>query len=94
MLHGTDNIQETKDYLAALGLLEHYVPKRFNDVASALRSLDAVPGLRYVVLERARGGEYVGSFTTTPPSIDVKLLVSDYFKAKTALDGSSAGEPG
>jgi hypothetical protein len=93
LIHGTGNIQETKDNLSALGLLEHYVPKQFGTVLSALRALDAVPGFRYVMLRHAEERFDVGSFTTNP-GIAVNLLVNDYFKAKTALDGSSAGEPG
>jgi hypothetical protein len=89
-LHATDNIQETKDNLETLGLSELYYPKkRFDRVAAALRALDAVPGLRYVVLRHA---ETV--LESTCGNSDVDLLVSDYFKAKTALDGTSTDPPG
>ena len=81
MLHSTESIQETKDSLAALGLLEQYAEKRFDDMTAALRALDTVPGFRYVLLRHSE-------------NVDVDLLVSDYFKAKTALDGSSADKPG
>ena len=81
MLHSTDSIQETKDNLAALGLLEQYAEKRFDDMTAALRALDTVPGFRYVLLRHSE-------------NVDADLLVSDYFKAKTALDGSSADKPG
>ena len=93
IIHGTGNIQEIKGNLPALGLLEHYAPKQFGTVLSALRALGAVPGFRYVMLRHAEERFDVGSFTTNP-GIAVNLLVNDYFKAKTALGGSSAGEPG
>ena len=97
-LHATDNIQETKDNLETLGLSELYYPKkRFDRVAAALRALDAVPGLRYVVLRHADTvleSSCIFLSNSSCGNSDVDLLVSDYFKAKTALDGTSTDPPG
>ena len=90
LIHATDNIQETKDNLAALGIA--YQPtRRFETVLDAFRALDAAPGLRYVVLRHGETAlDAVRNVAAGISGFGIDLLVSDYFKAKTALDGESA----
>jgi hypothetical protein len=48
-VHSTDNIQETKDNLKALGLDDLYTARTFADLRQVFGALNAVDELQYVV---------------------------------------------
>ena len=89
----TDNIQETKDNLRALGIYEDfYRERRFGSLREAFEHLNrAVPRFEYVVLrnfeplEAHVAGARADAFVDE--HLDVDLLCTDYYVAKRLLDG-------
>ena len=87
-VHATDNIQETKDNLAALGLLEsHYRCRTFDSLAHVFHTLNAVPKLQWLVLRNFEG---MPAHALQDDHQDIDLLVSDFYAAKAALDADAA----
>ena len=92
-VHATDNIQETKDNLRALGIYEDfYRERRFGSLREAFEHLNrAVPRFEYVVLrnfeplEAHVAGARADAFVDE--HLDVDLLCTDYYVAKRLLDG-------
>jgi len=83
-IHGTDNIQETRDNMKALGMPHEYHQRQF-DTLSRIFDVLNFSGLEYVVL---RNFEKMPDEVKVDPShLDVDLLVSDYYEAKRLLDG-------
>ena len=94
VIHATDNIQETKDNLRALGLYEQYYRRRefqsLSDVFDLLNRAgqpQRVAPFSYVVLRNFHG--YPDKITVDE-HLDVDLLCSDYFTAKRLLDSDRA----
>ena len=86
--HATDNIQETKDNLRALGRFDTlYVPRRFRSVADVFRTLNRVPSLQWLVM---RNFEALPAFANYDGHMDVDLLVNDFYATKAALDADAA----
>lgn len=87
-IHATDNIQETKDNLAALGLVEtHYRRRTFDSLADVFHTLNAVHGLQWLVL---RNFEDMPDHALRDDHQDIDLLVSDFYATKAALDADAA----
>ena len=87
-VHATDNIQETKDNLAALGLREsHYQRRTFDSLVHVFHTLNAVPGLQWLVL---RNFEEMPTYALQDDHQDIDLLVSDFYATKAALDADAA----
>ncbi len=78
-IHTTDNIQETRDNLRALGLYKHYNRKEFENLDEVFDCLNNE--IEYVVLRNFENYPDMGE--------DVDLLCRDYFGAKRILDGDS-----
>ena len=86
-IHVTDNIQETKDNLTALGLYEkHYNRREFKDISEVFDVLNTLEDFKYVVM---RSFEGISDAITIDEHFCVDLLVTDYYLAKCALDASS-----
>ena len=102
-IHATDNIQETKDNLAALGLQNEYQQRTFDSIRDVIDALNIVvtastcwhPLVSVSHLPVAlkyvvlRNFEGIPDHVTLDGHLDVDLLVSDYFLAKAVLDGTS-----
>jgi hypothetical protein len=87
-IHGTDNIQETKDNLKVLGLFnENYIEKKFNTLKDVFDELNRYPELKWIVMRNFEG---MPDNITIDEHLDIDLLVSDYYLVKTILDGISA----
>ena len=80
-IHCTDNIQETKDNLRALGLDRFYEHRAFPNLSMALQALNQATqhGFYYVVM---RNFESYPDKVTIDEHLDVDILCSDYFAAK------------
>jgi hypothetical protein len=91
VFHGTDNIQETKDNLRALGLFKQHYPQRsFRSLAKAFEHLNSDPSFQWLALR---------NFKQMPTACveehtDVDILVSDYFAAKALLDAEGYSSSG
>lgn len=86
-IHGTDNIQETKDNLRALGLyLSCYKEKSFSDIRAVFDALNADKALKYVVMRNFEG---LPDHITLDNHLDVDILCNDYYRAKRILDGDN-----
>ena len=87
-IHATDNIQETKDNLKDLGLYnKFYKEKKFDKLQDVFEELNKYPNLKWVVMRNFEG---MPDNITIDEHLDIDLLVSDYYLAKTILDGTSA----
>lgn len=87
-IHATDNIQETKDNLRALGLYDaHYAARRFASLAHVFHTLKQTTTLQWLVL---RNFEQMPHNITLDEHNDVDLLVNDYYTVKAVLDADSA----
>jgi len=86
-IHATDNIQETKDNLKVLGLYEkHYIRREFKDISEVFDVLNKLEDFKYVIMRNFEG---IPDDITIDEHLDVDLMVSDYYKAKCALDATS-----
>jgi hypothetical protein len=86
-IHATDNIQETKDNLKVLGLYEkHYIRREFKDISEVFDVLNKLKDFKYVIMRNFEG---IPDDITIDEHLDVDLMVSDYYKAKCALDATS-----
>ena len=86
-IHGTDNIQETKDNLRTLGLFDQlYERKSFENIESVFNSLNQIKKFKWLILR---------NFDKFPHNIylkdheDIDLLVDDFFTAKAILDSEA-----
>ena len=87
-IHGTDNIQETKDNLRVLNLFEkYYKQKRFDSLSDVFDVLNNNSELKWVVM---RNFEDMPNNIHIDEHLDVDLLVNDYYLIKRLLDASSA----
>ena len=87
-IHATDNIQETKDNLKALGIFdEYYNERKFGSLQDVFDELNQHQNLKWVVM---RNFEEMPHNITIDEHLDVDLLVNDYYLVKSILDGSSA----
>ena len=88
LIHGTDNIQETKDNLKALGLYKtFYKHKEFSSLEEVFHELNKHPKLKWVVM---RNFENMPHNILIDEHLDVDILVNDYFLVKAILDATSA----
>ena len=86
-VHATDNIQETKDNMKALGQLDsEYTIRKFDTLRQLFDVLN-FSGLEYVVLRNYE--KMPDEVNIDPNHLDVDILVSDYYDAKRILDGDS-----
>lgn len=85
-VHATDNIQEAKDNLKALGLDNEYQHRQFDTIRRVFDALN-VAGCKYVVLRNFE--KMPDEVIVDPFHLDVELLVSDYYEVKRILDGST-----
>lgn len=83
-IHATDNIQETKENMKALGMPEEYDQRQFDTLGQIFDVLN-FSGLEYVVLRNFE--KMPDEIKVDPSHLDVDLLVSDYYHAKRLLDG-------
>jgi hypothetical protein len=87
-IHGTDNIQETKNNLRCLGLFQQYYnQKNFNDINHVFDTLNSCPKLEWMVM---RNYEQMPNNLLIDEHLDIDLLVNDYFLVKNILDADSA----
>ena len=87
-IHGTDNIQETKDNLVALNLFDkYYQQKRFDSLSHVFDILNSNSKLKWIVM---RNFEDMPNKIIIDEHLDVDLLVNDYYLVKRLLDASSA----
>jgi hypothetical protein len=87
-IHGTDNIQETKDNLKALDIFDkYYEQKRFSSLGEVFHELNKEPKLKWLVM---RNFEKMPDKITIDGHLDVDLLVNDYYIVKSVLDATSA----
>ena len=87
-IHGTDNIQETKDNLVALNLFDtYYEQKRFDSLSHVFDILNSNSKLKWIVM---RNFEDMPNKILIDEHLDVDLLVNDYYLVKRLLDASSA----
>ncbi len=86
LIHTSINIDETRNNLKHLQLLEHYPSKIFESVNHAFETLNRTEGLEYVVLRNFEG---LPDSVTIGGHEDVDILVNDYFLAKSALDSQN-----
>ena len=87
-IHGTDNIQETKDNLVDLNLFDkYYEQKRFDSLSHVFEVLNNNSELKWVVM---RNFEDMPNNIHIDEHLDVDLLVNDYYLVKRLLDASSA----
>ena len=86
-VHATDNIQETKYNMKALGQLDsEYTIRKFDTLRQLFDVLN-FSGLEYVVLRNYE--KMPDEVNVDPNHRDVDILVSDYYDAKRILDGDS-----
>lgn len=86
-IHGTDNIQETKDNLKALSLFDkYYKQKNFNSLSEVFDELNKYPQLKWMVMRNFEG---MPNKITINGHLDVDLLVNDYYLVKRILDGTA-----
>lgn len=85
-IHATDNIQETKDNMVALGLQKEYQHRHFDTLRRVFDILN-FSGASYVVLRNFEN--MPDEVEVDPNHLDVDLLVSDYYAVKRILDGDS-----
>ena len=83
-VHATDNIQETKYNMKALG--SRYTIRKFDTLRQLFDVLN-FSGLEYVVLRNYE--KMPDEVNIDPNHLDVDILVSDYYDAKRILDGDS-----
>jgi len=83
-IHATDNIQETKENMEALGMPEEYNLRQFDTLGRVFDVLN-FSGIEYVVLRNFE--KMPDEIKVDPNHLDVDLLVSDYYEAKRLLDG-------
>ena len=77
-IHGTDNIQETKDNLKVLGLYEKfYNNKTFNTLKDVFHELNKHPKLKWVITH---------NFDDFVDGDDIDFLTDDYFYFMRVLD--------
>ncbi len=89
-IHGTDNIQETKDNLRVLGLFnKYYKRKKFNTINEVFRALNKTERLKWLVL---RNFDKMPNQIQIDEHLDIDLLVNDYYLVKTVLDSESLKE--
>lgn len=86
-IHTTDNIQETKDNLRALGLFQHYDRREFRSLKNVFDALNK-GGINYVVL---RNYEKFPALIEEHPDVD--LLTDDYYAVKRIIDGDNPFKP-
>lgn len=87
-IHGTDNIQETKENLKVLNLFnKYYIQKSFTNLQHVIKELNKYPELEWVVM---RNFEKMPNNLTIDEHLDIDLLVNDYYLVKRILDGFSA----
>jgi hypothetical protein len=87
-IHGTDNIQETKNNLRCLGLFQqYYKQKNFNDINHVFDTLNSCPKLEWMVM---RNYEQMPNNLLIDEHLDIDMLVNDYFLVKNILDADSA----
>ena len=86
-IHGTDNIQETKDNLRTLSLFEElYVRKSFDNIETVFNTLNQFTNFKWLILR---------NFEKLPHNIylknhgDIDLLVDDFFMVKSILDSEA-----
>ncbi|MBJ62012.1 MAG: hypothetical protein CMB57_02040 [Euryarchaeota archaeon] len=88
-IHATDNIQETKENMAVLGLsYSSFYTKSFASLSSVFDTLNHASDFKYVVLrnfENLTANDAVEIDEHT----DLDLCVSDYYMAKRLLDAES-----
>jgi len=85
-IHATDNIQETKDNMVALGLPEEYQHRHFDTLKRVFDTLN-MSGAKYVVLRNFE--KMPDEVKVDPNHLNVDLLVSDYYAVKGVIDGDS-----
>mmetsp|Transcript_25741 Transcript_25741/g.28832 ORF Transcript_25741/g.28832 Transcript_25741/m.28832 type:complete len:634 (-) Transcript_25741:373-2274(-) len=86
LIHATDNIQETKENMVALGIPQEYQHRQFDTLRRVFDVLNFF-GMGYVVL---RNFERMPDDVRVDPShLNVDLLVSNYYEAKRLLDSIS-----
>lgn len=91
-IHATDNVQETRDNLRALGLYEsNYSRKSFKNISEVFDELNKLNHFKYVVM---RNFEDMPNNIKIDEHLDVDLLVSDYYTAKAILDADSVLKAG
>lgn len=83
-IHATDNIQETKENMKALGMPDEYDQRQFDTLGQIFDVLN-FSGLEYVVLRNFE--KMPDEIKVDASHLDVDLLVSDYYEAKRLLDG-------
>jgi len=89
-IHGTDNIQETKENLKTLKIFkEYYKEKNFNSLLDVFNELNKYPQLNWMVMRNFEG---MPNNITIDGHLDVDLLVNDYYLVKRILDGTSVIE--
>ena len=83
-IHATDNIQETRENMEALGMPHEYHQRQFDTLRRIFDVLN-FSGLEYVVLRNFE--KMPDEVKVDPNHLDVDLLVSNYYEAKRLLDG-------
>ena len=87
-IHGTDNIQETKENLKVLDLFDkYYKQKKFDTLDDVFKELNKCKDLKWIVM---RNFEKMPNEINIDSHLDVDLLVNDYFLIKRILDGFNA----
>eukprot|EP00602_Paraphysomonas_sp_CaronLab_P004466 CAMPEP_0185033940 /NCGR_PEP_ID=MMETSP1103-20130426/23372_1 /TAXON_ID=36769 /ORGANISM="Paraphysomonas bandaiensis, Strain Caron Lab Isolate" /LENGTH=321 /DNA_ID=CAMNT_0027570391 /DNA_START=351 /DNA_END=1316 /DNA_ORIENTATION=+ len=87
-IHCTDNIEETKQNMKVLGVLDHFYRQRqFESLTHVFDTLNSVSSFSYLVMRNFEG--YPDQIVIDE-HLDVDILCSDYFLAKRILDGIAA----
>lgn len=86
LIHATDNIQETKENMVALGILQEYQHRQFDTLRRVFDVLNFF-GMGYVVLRNFE--RMPDDVRVDPGHLNVDLLVSNYYEAKRLLDSIS-----
>ena len=87
-IHGTDNIQETKDNLKSLNLFDkYYQQKKFKSLNQVFDALNSVSELKWIVMRNFEG---MPDNITIDGHLDIDLLVNDYYLVKSILDADCA----
>lgn len=85
-IHGTDNIQETKDNLKVLGLFnENYIEKKFNTLKDVFDELNRYPELKWIITH---------NFDNFVDGDDIDFLTDDYFYFMRLLDANEKPKGG
>ena len=85
-IHATDNIQECKHNIKALGLHHEYQHRHVDSLRRVFDVLNFSES-KYLVLRNFE--KMPGDMVVDPNHLDVDLLVDDYYEVKRILDGDS-----